>query len=149
MLGIRCGYYTDDSNVAYKIDSIVEFMEPFIKKCTGFLFKKLNGMGEVDESKLDEYVGGTWGTFIPVIEARLLEHSKPFIAGTERPTIADFAAFQIAFGATDINPHSVMPESIKSAVMARIASSAAYQAWFNRMKQELASYMAVRPAYPA
>ena len=93
MLGIRYGYYHTDSQICYEIDSIVDYMEDFVPKCSGFLYKKLMGTGEVDVSKTDEYMDSTWNKFLPVIEARLAGHGKPFIAGTDRPTIADFKAW--------------------------------------------------------
>ena len=145
ILGIRLGYYSEDHLIAYKIDSIVEYMEDFVPLCNKFLLPAVMGKGAVDESKADEWLSTTWDKFIPVIEARLREHGKPFIAGTDRPTIADFKAFVGSFGGTDINSASVMPESIKAKIAARIAASASYSRWWNTMKAELASYIATRP----
>jgi len=102
-------------------------MEDCTNPVLGFLLPAATGVAPPDESKGDEYVANNWGKFIPVIEARLAEHGKPFIAGTDRPTIADFKAFGcFALSGTDINPASIMPESVKAKVMARIAQSAAY-----------------------
>lgn len=102
MLGIRFGYYTDDPMVAYKIDSIVDFAEDLFGKCNGWLLPAVLG-GEIDMSKEDEWFDNYWKKLLPVLEARLSEHSKKFIAGTDRPTIADFKCFANVSRASSMN----------------------------------------------
>ena len=52
-----------------------------------------------------------WDRIIPVIEARLAEHGEKFIAGTSRPTIADFKVFHSQI-ATLYNPVTPVPPPI-------------------------------------
>ena len=120
-----------------------------VNPLTGYIFGKVTGAGEIDESKCDEYMDNTWNKIIPVIEKRLNDNGgKPFIAGTDRPTIADFKCFQTLWSATDMNPACIMPAHTQGKVVARIAESAAYSRWVDTMKQELASYIAQRPPRP-
>jgi len=91
----------------------------------------------------------TWDKIIPIITARLDGNGgKPFIAGTDRPTIADFKTFQILIGVHDSNPASIMPASVKAKFNAKVQASPAFSRWIDTMVAELSSYLAQRPPRP-
>jgi glutathione S-transferase len=96
MLGIRCGYYSEDPMTAWCIDSIVDFCEDKQGAHTA-LYAPMLGNNPIDEGMADKWFADFWDKVIPVLETRLSGHGKKFIAGTDRPTIADFKAFQTVF----------------------------------------------------
>ena len=59
----------------------------------------------------EEWLEDYWDKIIPVVEARLVEHGKPFIGGTSKPTIADFKAFQSLTGSL-YNSVSPVPHQV-------------------------------------
>ena len=58
-----------------------------------------------------------WEKQSKVVEERLSSHDKPFVAGTDRPTIADFKLFaQISFGFSHDNEMCTVPEDVQTEV---------------------------------
>ena len=82
-----------------------------------------------------------------MIEARLSEHGEKFIAGTSRPTIADFKAFQAQI-ATLYNPVTPVPPPILNTLNEKIQASPQYAKWTKLMKVELFDYIMDRPPRP-
>ena len=78
-----------------------------------------------------------WDKVIPVMEARLSEHGKKFIAGTDTPTIADFKCFAQVSRAHNINTATLVPSSTLIKLNKKIVGSAHYNRWFEAMKNEL------------
>ena len=146
MLGVRLGYYSEDPMTCWAIDSIVDFVEDLQPKYVGYLFPAITG-GAVSEDA-STWFADYWDKVIPVIEARIAGHGKTFIAGTDRPTIADFKAFQTVISGTSINPACVVPESVRAQLEQKFAASPNYQRWVDAMKGELASYLPNRPPRP-
>ena len=93
MLGVRHGYYADDPMTAWKIDSLVDFMEDKQGPHAALYLPLFGGATAIDPAHVDPWFANFWDKVIPVLEARLAEHGKKFLAGTDRPTIADFKAF--------------------------------------------------------
>ena len=93
MLGVRHGYYSDDPMTAWKIDSLVDFMEDKQGPHAALYLPLFGGATAIDPAHVDPWFANFWDKVIPVLEARLSEHGKKFLAGTDRPTIADFKAF--------------------------------------------------------
>ena len=89
-----------------------------------------------------------WDKIIPVVEARLAGHGKKFIAGTDRPTIADFKCFQNVIHALPSNSACVVPANVQAQLEAKFTASAHFGRWVEAMKVELASYISTRPARP-
>lgn len=90
MLGIRNGYYSEDPMIAYNIDSICDFIEDVVDiffkyPLPAVAFHRAPG-------DADAWFADFWEKLVPVLDKRLAGHGKPFIAGTDRPTIADFKA---------------------------------------------------------
>lgn len=92
MLGVRHGYYSEDPMTCWAIDSLVDYMEDMQGPHTSIYAPMLGG-AQFDESMAPAWFEKFWDKIIPVLEARLSGHGKKFLAGTERPTIADFKAF--------------------------------------------------------
>ena len=145
MLGIRLGYYAEDPQTCYNIDSLCDFQEDILNKFGGFLFPKVMGKGEVGTGSVDRENFFTlfWNKQIAVVEGRLAGHGKPFVAGTDRPTIADFKLFgQVSVGLSDTNSGCVVPEDVQTEIMEKINAAPNYAAWRQRMKEELSEYLA-------
>ena len=85
-----------------------------------------------------------WEKKITIIQNRLADHGRPFIAGTDRPTIADFKAFVYASTVFDRHPNNLYPAELRSEVQAMMNKAPEYANWFNTMSQELARYLAER-----
>ena len=147
MLGIRLGYYTEDPMVAYQIDSIVDFAEDLLGKCNGWIFPAVTG-GQIDMTKEDAWFENYWKKLLPVMEARLAEHGKKYIAGTDRPTIADFKCFAQASRATALNPNTLVPPSTLQKLDQVIASFPSYKRWYDNMARENQAYLQTRIERP-
>ena len=76
-----------------------------------------------------------------VLEARMAGHGKSFLAGTDRPTIADFKAFQFITNFLNGNGCAV-PEHAKTRLRALIADHPLYARWVETMSGELSTYLA-------
>ena len=134
MLGIRYGYYTDDPNTAWAIDSLVDFAESNQPKFGGFVYQSAANNKPMDESDADGWIERSWGTTVPVYEKRLAEHGKKFIGGTDSPTIADFKCFQHNLGFTDCNVASPISRETLDKINAKFAQYPHYSRWVETMK---------------
>ena len=133
---------------AWAIDSLVDFIEDNRGAHDNFFLPVLGGGAPV-ESEGDAFVNGYFGKVLPVIEKRLNAHGKTFLAGTDRPTIADFKAFQMHMSTIDPqSPAFVVPQSVLAKVNACIDRHPSYKRWMGAMKNELSDYLASRPARP-
>lgn len=92
MLGVRHGYYSDDPMTCWRIDSLVDYLEDKMKDHF-IIYGPMLGGNPLAEDKAGDWFAKFWDMVIPVCEARLVEHGKKFLGGTDRPTIADFKAF--------------------------------------------------------
>ena len=88
------------------------------------------------EAAGNQWVQDYWENVVPIVASRLSSHGKPFIGGTDRPTIADFKAFAHVSTGTDLNPASLVPVAIHQRVNAIIARNPAYAHWIENMKSE-------------
>mmetsp|Transcript_22167 Transcript_22167/g.29643 ORF Transcript_22167/g.29643 Transcript_22167/m.29643 type:complete len:114 (+) Transcript_22167:670-1011(+) len=113
MMGIRLGYYTEDPDTAYLIDSLCDYMEDLLVSFGGYLFPLVKGEPLGDP---EAWLSDFWDRHIAVVERRLVKHGMKYLAGTERPTIADFKTFApVSFG-TSINPACKVPEDVEQRV---------------------------------
>ena len=114
-LGRRHGYYSDDPMIAYNIDSLLDFIEDIIEKYGKYILPKAMMGGDLGD--VDVFLTGYWDMCLKIIEGRLAAHGKPFVAGTDTPTIADFKVFsQYTTTFTADNPASVIPEDVQAQV---------------------------------
>ena len=140
MLGIRHGYYSDDPMTCWAIDSIVDFMEDK-QGAHVAIYSPLLASQPFDPSKADAWFSDFWDKVIPVLEKRLSGHGKKFIAGTDRPTIADFKAFQTVIMNLDSNSGCVLPQDIRDRLRNCMSASPCYYRWVQCMEQELSAYI--------
>ena len=97
-VGIEHGYYTEDAMMAFAIDSLCDLQEDIIGWFIQYIFPMLSGGAPGDEEKFLNF----WKKQSSVVEARMAAHGKPFVAGTDSPTIADFKLFaQPSYGFSD------------------------------------------------
>ena len=73
MLGMRLGYYNDDSMVCWRIDSLIDFVEDLHGKFAEYVLPVMEG-GGLSESKGQAWLVDYWDKLIPVLERRLTEH---------------------------------------------------------------------------
>ncbi len=131
----------------WAIDSLVDFCEDHTNKFAGYLFPAV-GSQPISENAGD-WLSDYWEKVLTVIEKRLAEHGKPFIAGTDRPTIADFKAFSpVSISLPDCNSATVVPASVQEKLIALIAKHPHYARWVETMKNETSAYCSSRPARP-
>ena len=110
MLGIRYGYYTEDGMQAHAIDSILDYCEGMVNVGRPYIAPALNGKPISEDC--DSWIADFWKPQVQIIGNRLAGHGKKFIAGTDRPTIADFKAFTFySTSFSDLNPGCAVPES--------------------------------------
>jgi len=147
MLGIRLGYYSEDPMTCWAIDSIVDFCEDLQPKFASWLLPVTQG-GAVDPAGAKKWLSDYWGKLIPIVEGRLAGHGKKFIAGTDRPTIADFKAFQCYIPADSSNSACAVTADAQTKMQEMIAASPQFARWIEAMKGELSGYLASRPARP-
>ena len=145
-LGIRLGYYSNDSETCWNIDSLVDFCEDMMGAIPAYTAPLLSG-GVPNEAIADQWVNKSWRKMVTVLEGRLAGHGKPFLAGTDRPTIADFKAFQHVTNYLKGNGCKT-PQPTVSRVEALIADHTHYARWCETMSGELSAYLRDRPARP-
>ena len=101
-LGRKYGYYPEDPETAWKIDSTVDAVEDYLNAYFKFNFEK----DEANKAILKE----AWLKMLPVwvnaIEKRITSNGGKYVAG-EKITIADFALAAIGFNLlqNEANPH--------------------------------------------
>ena len=95
MLAIRLGYYSTDYQVGWAIDSIMDYNEDIYPIFINYIQKILEQAGddEIHGKKGKKWVKKYWIPQIDFIEKRLRSHQMTFVAGTTRPTCADFKCF--------------------------------------------------------
>mmetsp|Transcript_13831 Transcript_13831/g.17528 ORF Transcript_13831/g.17528 Transcript_13831/m.17528 type:complete len:147 (-) Transcript_13831:35-475(-) len=145
MFGIRLGYYSEDPELAYQIDSLCDFAEDLTPKFEAYVLPFLL-QGKLGNART--WQTDFWDRHIEVIEERLFQHGKKFIVGTERPTIADFKMFAPVSLALKVNSASVVPTDIQEQVMSKIEANPYYFRWVDCMTRELSYYLQERPPCP-
>jgi len=149
MLAIRHGYYSDKPMIIHNIDSIVDFAEGLMKPWSTYTAPLLGGGALADDEKADEFINKYVKELVRVVGARLDGHGKKFIAGTDRPTIADFKAFtNLSTAMSDMNPASAFPESVQTKIKSTCMAHDGFKRWVMGMKQECSTLLANRPARP-
>ena len=113
MLGVRHGYYSQDPMTCWAIDSLVDFIEDHMGPAMSIYLPVFGGK-PFDESLAPAWFEKFWDKVLPVLEARLSGHGKKFLAGTDRPTIADFKAFQTVICNLDSNSACVLTQGIRA-----------------------------------
>ena len=135
-LGKKFGYYSADADEAWFADATVDYINDQIGKTYPPIMKK-------------EFTEENLATFIGIISAvskhlnkQLVAHGKTFLCG-DKMTTGDFhaAAYVMSFV---YNKSSPMPEEWSSKAQAAVAENAAFAAWCDKVKAELAEYLETR-----
>ena len=133
MFGIRLGYYSEDPEVCYQIDSMMDFVEDVIDIFFKYPLPKVAFHGELGDE--DAWFANFWDRFIPVIENRLAKHGQKFLAGTKKPTIADFKAAYFWSTVFADTPNNFYPEAVRTRIMNKVTSEAPnFLRWCESMK---------------
>ena len=92
MLGIRLSYYSTNVEICSAIEEVIDLVEMEMDHFLSFL--RPLAVGRLpDEQETNKWFTDIWDMIIPELESRLVKHGNTFLAGTMRPTIADFKAF--------------------------------------------------------
>ena len=147
MLAIRTGYYSEDPMTCWAIDSLVDFAED-MQGPHVYMYGPLLGGQPLDESRTNDWFTKFWNKTIPTYEKRLSDHRKKFLAGTDRPTMADFKAFGTIIMNLDSNQGCVLPQNIRDRLKQTMQASPCYWRWVQTMEQECANYIQTRQPTP-
>ena len=134
-LGRTYGYYPNDAELAWKIDSTIDAVEDYIVAYFKYNFE----MHEEKKAIFKE----AWLKLLPIwvaaIEKRLEANGGKYIAG-DKITIADFALGAVAFNLllNEANPHyaETMPFIKDHEVLKKYA---------NGLKEDLGAHLSTRP----
>ena len=130
--------------MAFAIDSLCDFQEDIIGMFIQYIFPMLSGGAPGDEEKFLTF----WKKQSSVVEARMVAHGKPFAAGTDSPTIADFKLFaQPSFGFSDWSA-CVIPPEVQAKAQAIVDACPKYKAWLAKMKEVQAGWLTKRRPTP-
>ena len=146
-LAIRLGYYTSDAQIAWNIDSIMDYSEDMYGKFASFIYPFIFGTA-IDDTKADAWVSGFWTPYIKFIEARLAAHGKNYVGGTDTPTCADFKCFQVCIVFLTENSAMALSEATRAKIQVVIAQNPGYTRWLAAMKADCAAYLQARPPAP-
>ena len=140
MLGRKHGYYfADNEDEAFNVDWVLETHADFWNTKTYRMWFK----GETDQEKITEGVTH-FEAFNRHMET-LLNSTNSRLIASDRLTIADFVVFSLYMSLVQ-NEATVAPE-IQAALAAKVEETPKVKAYIEIMKQEMAAYMAQRPAY--
>ena len=145
MVGIRHGFYTTDANIAWEIDSLIDFMEENYNDCVGLPFKAMSGVPVGDEDK--QKFHGYFDKMIPFLNARLEGHGKKWIAGTDNPTIADFKVYQGLVMVLEIASNPT-PQEDKDIVSQKISVTSKLRNYIRDLTAYMQPWLTARVATP-
>ena len=126
MLGMRHDYYSSDPMICYNIDSLLDWIEDFCEPAYKYVYVVMGG--ETPDAKiLTDYYTKKMG----LIEARLTASNKPFVGGTDAPTIADFKVFHFdTYLFSEFTTACLIPAELQEELKTMREASPKYEAWF-------------------
>jgi len=136
MLGAKHGFYSTEPDTMWEIDMCIEQAEQIFKHagyaqhslyCIAML-KKASGEGDGPDEATIENCFAMYEKFVNFVDAQLVRHGTPFIAGTEKPTIADLR-FMPQFANSIYNAESALGEEMQKRVKAFIDTKPAAKKW--------------------
>jgi glutathione S-transferase len=134
-LGRKYGYYPEDPETAWKIDSTIDAVEDYFNGYFKYNFEK-------DEER-KKVAKENWLKMLPIwvsaIEKRITENGGKYVAG-DKLTIADFALASAGFNMllNEANPHYA--ESLPL-----VKDHEILKAYSHRLREDLAERLANRP----
>ena len=133
MLGKRLGYYTSEPTQAQLIDEVVEFCEGLMPEFMRYINIAASDVPLTDDDCMT-WFQTFWNPQTSTIDMHLQSHNKNFIAGTDRPTIADFKAFAFFLvGSESFNPGTTVPIAVSDKISIRVRSYPRYANWVRCM----------------
>ena len=141
MLAIRLNVYPADPNLAFRVDSMVEFFEGLADIHAAYMLPSIQS-GSFDEEKGREYIKNVWDVLFPIVENRLVKSGKDWIGGTDTISTCDYKLGQLLYGVTDINPMCMLPPLLKADIANKIRMSPKFAAWYVRFKAAIGPYIA-------
>ena len=116
MVGKRTGFYSNDPNVAWQIDSAAEHVEDQMGAYNTYA-QGFAGRGSFTQEDIDALKPGL-EKVAKMVHNRISKHGKKYIAGTDKPTIADFkaASFVMATVANDMAPLGDFRQQLKDVI---------------------------------
>ena len=141
-VAIKLGYYSSDPNTIHAIDAILDFNQENHSDILGYAFAP-ERTPEGNQKWLDG-----WQKKGDILEARLVGHGKQFVAGTDKPTLADFSVAGSYWGQY-YNEQSVWKGELHDGLAKIIETHPNLKRYLETtMKKELANYEAKREVYP-
>lgn len=134
-LGRTYGYYPENPEVAYKIDSTIDAVEDYL----GAYFKFNFESNEEKKAIFKENWLKMFPIWVKAIEKRLEANGGKYIAG-DKITIADFALAYVGFGLllNEANPHYAETWEL-------IKDHEILKKYANGLKEDLAARLSTRP----
>ena len=139
-IGKQHGYYPEDIHAAWDADATVDYANDFHGKFYAPHMRNTH----TDETKA-AYVKDVT-TFVEHLNKKLVKSGKNFIAG-DKLTIGDFMVAAVVFNYIE-NPSLGGGAEYTDKGKEIIKANAAFNDYVERLKIELAGYLASRPAYP-
>lgn len=134
-LGRTYGYYPNDAELAWKIDSTIDAVEDYVVAYFKYNFES----NEEKKAVFKEAWLKNLPMWVSAIEKRLEANGGKYIAG-DKITIADFALAYVGFGLllNEANPHYA--ESLPF-----IKDQEVLKKYANGLKEDLAAHLTTRP----
>ncbi len=134
-LGRKLGYYPDDLDTAWKIDSTIDAAEDYFNTYFKFNFESVESIKAANKEN--------WLKLVPVwinaIEKRITSNGGKFVAGN-KITIADFAVAAVAFNllVNEANPHHADVHPL-------VKDHVVFQKYTQLLKESLGEHLSKRP----
>ena len=120
----------------YAIDSLMDFIEDNTAKITKYLEPAVFGGATLEVEAGKQWCQDVWCPLLSVLENRLKGHGKNYIAGTAKPTIADFKCFY-PYLVVALNADSPCPSEVVSEIKDKCTSDfPCVKQWLTRMESE-------------
>ena len=137
-LGKVHGYYPEDWENGWKVDSLIDAVEDYFMKYFKALFEK-------DEEKKKELIADfcKWlPTWIAAIEKRIAANEDPLFAVGNKRTIADFALACIAFNMIN---NEASPIYAETSPLTKKEEHPVLTTYLTKLHEELKEYLTARP----
>ena len=141
-VAIKFGFYSSEAPIVHQIDAILDFNQETNEPIWAYVF---------DPEKTDEKNKKweeDWAKKHKILEARLAGHGKKFIAGTDKPTLADFSVAGI-YLMTVYNQGWMAQGPLCDVVKAQLEKCPHLKRYCEQtLTTEFAKYLSERPVCP-
>ena len=140
MVGSKYGYYPQDALTAYRIDSILDFINDLFNSFYKAAFAPTE---EEKKTQMEAFYEGYFTKWFGIIDKKVAENTcQSFIVG-DSITIADIGLAAVAYSTfyNEANPS----KEVQAAIVAKFPTAEKY---FKGLGETLKEYLATRPACP-